>query len=149
MRPKTALITGCSAGGVGKALARSFHRKGLEVFATARDLSKVADLEVLGLDVIQLDVVDPDSVREAVDVVREATGGSLDILVNNAGIGKIWYLLTETSRSFYLCPEKRKAIYDLFGFVEGLFDLEFLISALRSLTTFFYQHISCPPLTWT
>jgi 1-acylglycerone phosphate reductase len=81
MNPKTALITGCSAGGVGDALARSFHRNGVRVFATARDLSKTADLEALEMEVIQIDVVDPDSVRKAVDVIRKVTGGSFDILI--------------------------------------------------------------------
>jgi len=55
----------------------------------ARDPRKVADLEALGMEVIQLDVMDPDRVMKAVDIVREATGEPLDILVNNAGIGNI------------------------------------------------------------
>ncbi|KAF3002822.1 hypothetical protein E8E14_006001 [Neopestalotiopsis sp. 37M] len=85
---RTVLITGCSEGGIGHALAEEFHRRGLRVFATARNLSKVEHLRALaGLEIIQLDVADPTSVRAAADEVRNRTGGVLDYLVNNAGQG--------------------------------------------------------------
>ena len=84
---KTVLITGCSEGGIGDALAKSFHKKGLRVFATARTLTKIEHLRVLGLDVLALDVVDEESIKKAVESVRAATGGTLDILVNNSGVG--------------------------------------------------------------
>lgn len=93
MAAKTVLITGCSAGGIGEALAKGFHKKGLRVFATARNLAKVAELKALGLDIIQLDVVDDESVKRAVETVKQATGGKLDFLVNNSGAGKIFQLL--------------------------------------------------------
>jgi NADP-dependent 3-hydroxy acid dehydrogenase YdfG len=86
---KTVLITGCSAGGIGDALAKAFHKKGLRVFATARNLAKVEQLKALGLEVIQLDVVDDESIRQAVEKVKAATGGTLDFLVNNSGGGKL------------------------------------------------------------
>lgn len=85
---RTVLITGCSEGGIGHALAEEFHRRGLRVFATARNLGKVEHLRALaGLEIIQLDVADPASVRAAADEVRTRTGGVLDYLVNNAGQG--------------------------------------------------------------
>jgi len=87
MGQKTVLITGCSAGGIGDALAKAFHKKGLRVFATARNLAKVEQLKALGLDVLQLDVVDDESVKQAVEKIKEATGGTLDFLVNNSGGG--------------------------------------------------------------
>lgn len=62
----------------------------------------MADLEVLDMKVVKLDVVGPDSVRKAVGVVCEATGGSLDILVNKAGIGKVWCLLREEVYYYFL-----------------------------------------------
>ncbi len=85
---KSVLITGCSAGGIGDELAQSFHRRGLRVFATARNLSKIQHLKEMGMDVIELDVTDAGSRKNAVERVKAATGGSLDILINNAGGGK-------------------------------------------------------------
>jgi len=53
--------------------------------------------------------------KPAVDVVREATGGSLDILVNNAGIGKVWCLLRK--EVYYFFPtELQPTVYHLFEF---------------------------------
>ena len=87
MAQKTILITGCSAGGIGEALAISSHKRGLRVFATARNLAKVEKLKRLGMDVIQLDVVNDESIKQAVEKVRSMTGGTLDFLVNNSGGG--------------------------------------------------------------
>ncbi|MCJ1477284.1 hypothetical protein MMC13_005955 [Lambiella insularis] len=84
---KTVLITGCSAGGIGDALARSFYCRGYHVFATARDLSKVKHLKEMGLTVLRLDVVDAASLKAAVKAVSATTEETLDILVNNSGIG--------------------------------------------------------------
>jgi len=75
------LITGCSSG-IGRALVHEFRNRQCRVFASARDLSKISDL---GEDVVQLDVLNPISFKNAVDeVVRRA--GRIDILVNNAGL---------------------------------------------------------------
>lgn len=90
---RTVLITGCSEGGIGFALAQEFHRRGLRVLATARNLARVQHLRAAGLEVIQLDVADPDSVRAAAGFVAELTGGVLDLLVNNAGNGYMMPLL--------------------------------------------------------
>jgi 1-acylglycerone phosphate reductase len=87
MGPKTVLITGSSEGGIGDALAKEFHKRGLRVFATARNLAKVQHLKEMGLDVLQLDVLDDVSIKQAVESVKAATGGTLDILVNNSGAG--------------------------------------------------------------
>lgn len=87
MAPKTVLITGSSEGGIGDALAKTFHKRGFRVFATARNLAKVQHLKEAGLDVLQLDVLDDASIKQAVESVKVATGGTLDILVNNSGGG--------------------------------------------------------------
>lgn len=82
---KTALITGCSPGGIGYALALEFRSKGIHVFATARNEKTVTDLNALGLEALQLEVTSPESVAEVKRHVSERTSGSLDFLVNNAG----------------------------------------------------------------
>lgn len=87
MTSKSVLITGCSQGGIGDALAREFHAKGLRVFATVRNLAKIQHLKELGLEILQLDVTDDHSITQAVESVKAQTGGTLDILVNNSGGG--------------------------------------------------------------
>jgi len=85
---KTVLITGCSVGGIGFALAKEFHKRGLIVFATARTVSKMAGLEKLsGIHLLALDVTDEASIAAAVEAVKAQTGGKLDYLVNNSGQG--------------------------------------------------------------
>jgi 1-acylglycerone phosphate reductase len=83
---KSVLITGCSAGGIGHALAKEYHARGLRVFATARRLEAMAELEKLGIEILQLDVTKEDSIVAVRDEVAKRTDGKLDILVNNAGI---------------------------------------------------------------
>lgn len=83
---KYVLITGCSAGGIGNALARAFASRGINVFATARDASRMENLTGLpNITLITLDVTSYDQIAEAVQKVSEATGGTLDYLINNSG----------------------------------------------------------------
>jgi NADP-dependent 3-hydroxy acid dehydrogenase YdfG len=89
MAQKTILITGCSEGGIGDALAKNFHKRGFRVFASARNLTKIQHLKDMGLDILQLDVTDEVSIGQAVLTIKAATGGHLDILVNNSGAGKL------------------------------------------------------------
>jgi NAD(P)-dependent dehydrogenase (short-subunit alcohol dehydrogenase family) len=81
------LISGCSSG-IGLALAKEFSRHGHAVFATARDLKKIAHLASEGLNTLQLDVTDGRSVKRCIDTVV-AAAGRLDILVNCAGYGQM------------------------------------------------------------
>ena len=86
MAPKSVLITGCSAGGIGSALATTFQQRKLRVFATARDPSKMSHLsDISNITLVQLDPTSESSVQEAVKTVTAETGGTLDYLVNNAG----------------------------------------------------------------
>lgn len=90
MAKKTALITGCSAGGIGHSLATLLAGKGYGVLATVRNPAKAEALEDdaksngWDLKVLELDVRDDASVKAAV-----AEAGHVDILVNNAGF-EVW-----------------------------------------------------------
>ncbi|KAL2019867.1 hypothetical protein VTK56DRAFT_9129 [Thermocarpiscus australiensis] len=82
---KTVLITGCTPGGIGHALALEFRAEGLHVIATARDPAVLAEMAALGMTTLALDVTKADSIKACHDEVSRLTGGKLDILVNNAG----------------------------------------------------------------
>jgi 1-acylglycerone phosphate reductase len=86
---KTCLITGCSGGGVGSALAEVFKNKGYHVFATARSPAKVPQSlhTAPNVTVLALDVSSTESIATVVEIVRVETGGKLDVLINNAGYG--------------------------------------------------------------
>lgn len=83
------MITGCSAGGIGAALAEAFHGKGYKVFATVRNPSKIPQTlsSAANTTILTLDVLSSDSIAAAVENVRKETGGKLDVLVNNSGGG--------------------------------------------------------------
>jgi NAD(P)-dependent dehydrogenase (short-subunit alcohol dehydrogenase family) len=75
------LVTGSSSG-IGRAVAQRLAGEGAFVWASARRTETLSELEDEGLDSIQLDVTDDESVRAAVQVA-----GDIDVLVNNAGFG--------------------------------------------------------------
>jgi len=77
------LITGCSTG-IGRATAEYLAGKGHTVYATARKLESIADLEAKGIKTLALDVDDEASMQAAVKVVEDAEG-AVGALVNNAG----------------------------------------------------------------
>jgi NAD(P)-dependent dehydrogenase (short-subunit alcohol dehydrogenase family) len=77
------LITGCSTG-IGRACATLLAGAGHTVYATARRLESIRDLEAKGCRLLALDVTDEDSMRAAVDSVVAAEG-AVGALVNNAG----------------------------------------------------------------
>lgn len=84
---RTILVTGCSDGGLGSALALALHHRGWRVFATARNVSKLAAARSAGIECLQMDVGSDESISACVDEVKKLTGGSLNALVNNAGKG--------------------------------------------------------------
>ncbi|KAI1411985.1 oxidoreductase [Hypoxylon sp. FL1857] len=88
MPSKTILVTGCSAGGIGAAVAFALVKRNHHVFATARNTSKIPQSlsDSPNVTVLQLDVSSPPSIAEAVKIVAES-GRGLDVLFNNAGAG--------------------------------------------------------------
>ena len=77
------LITGCSSG-IGRATAEHLAAGGHTVYATARRLEAVRELEAKGCRTLALDVTDEVSMQTAVKAVEDAEG-AVGALVNNAG----------------------------------------------------------------
>lgn len=84
---KTILITGCSTG-IGYATAVELKKRGHKVIATARKPDDVSRLQQEGFTAIQLDLADSGSIRQAVDLAIETTGGKIDALFNNGAFGQ-------------------------------------------------------------
>ncbi|KAL2801030.1 hypothetical protein BJX66DRAFT_331215 [Aspergillus keveii] len=111
---RSILITGCSHGGAGNALALEFAARGLRVFATARSLKSIANLAESGIETLALDVTDRESIAAVKTEISKRTGGTLDMLYNNAG-------------TMYEAPAieaDRTRIHEMFDTnVFGLFDM--------------------------
>jgi NAD(P)-dependent dehydrogenase (short-subunit alcohol dehydrogenase family) len=88
---KTALVTGTSSG-IGLSTAIELAKAGFVVTATMRDTAKSETLmakakeESVTLELLQLDVQDDASVKNAVAALIQKHG-RVDVLVNNAGAG--------------------------------------------------------------
>lgn len=80
------LISGCSSG-IGAATAAALVRSGHTVYATARKVESLTELEALGCHLLKLDVTSEDSMAAAVKTV-EAEHGRVGALINNAGFGE-------------------------------------------------------------
>lgn len=83
---KNILITGCSTG-IGYCVAKGLQARGYRVFATARRAESVAALSNEGLESLQLDLDDSESIKSAVAIILERTGGQLYGLFNNGAYG--------------------------------------------------------------
>jgi len=82
---KTALVTGASAG-IGKSTVEALLSAGATVYAAARRVERMKDLERRGAQLIHMDVTDEDSMVNGINSILEKEG-SIDILINNAGYG--------------------------------------------------------------
>lgn len=83
-RDEVVLITGCSDGGIGVALAFEFCECDFTVVATSRSLSTVTVFEGhQNIELLPLDLLSEESIKEALESVV-APYDRIDILVNNA-----------------------------------------------------------------
>ncbi len=82
---KTVLVTGASSG-IGKETAKKLLADGYTVYAAARRVGRMADLEQLGAIAIAMDISKDEEIVAAVDRIRAGSGG-IDVLINNAGFG--------------------------------------------------------------
>ncbi|KAK7214482.1 hypothetical protein V2G26_002485 [Clonostachys chloroleuca] len=96
MSKQTILITGCSDGGIGSALAIVFQKRGFHVFASARDPTKMSTLKGLpDTTLLTLDVVKSEDIKHVVNTISEKTNGTLDYLISNAGRNHFMPILDE------------------------------------------------------
>ncbi|KAF2686804.1 NAD(P)-binding protein [Lentithecium fluviatile CBS 122367] len=92
----TVLITGCSDGGIGSALATVFQQRGYHVLATTRDIAKMSAISALpNVTLLKLDVTKPEDIKAAANAVSERTDGKLDVLISNAAINHFMPMLDE------------------------------------------------------
>lgn len=82
MTQKSILITGCSSG-IGFDAAHGLRDAGWRVFASCRKTEDCDRLIKLGFESPQIDLADSDSIRNGLNAVLDATGGTLDALYNN------------------------------------------------------------------
>ena len=80
---KVALVTGASSG-IGKATARHLLEDGLVVYAAARRLQKMSDLEERGAIACKMDITQEEDIQRIIGQIEDHHGG-VDVLVNNAG----------------------------------------------------------------
>lgn len=95
-KQKVVLITGCSSG-MGLATSIYLAGKGYKVYATMRNLEKKTELlseaekANVSVEILQLDVTDDASVKNAVKKIIDKEE-AIDVLVNNAGYGSGGFL---------------------------------------------------------
>lgn len=81
------LITGCSSG-IGLCTAQGLKARGYRVFASVRQDKDLEPLDALGLECLQLDLDDSNSIARAVDTLLGKTQGRLYALFNNGAYGQ-------------------------------------------------------------
>ncbi|MDO6745906.1 SDR family oxidoreductase [Gilvimarinus sp. 1_MG-2023] len=84
---RSILITGCSTG-IGYYCAHALKQDGWQVIASCRHSEDVDRLKSEGLQAIQLDVADSDSIFQGLEQALALTDGKLDALFNNGAYGQ-------------------------------------------------------------
>jgi len=79
------LLTGASSG-IGRATAQQLLDRGYVVYAAARRVEKMEDLEQVGAQILEMDVTDDASMVQGIERIAQQHGG-VDVLINNAGYG--------------------------------------------------------------
>jgi NAD(P)-dependent dehydrogenase (short-subunit alcohol dehydrogenase family) len=100
---KSILITGCSSG-IGLDCAETLHAMGWKVFASCRKQADCDRLEAMGITSPRLDHADADTIRDTIEQVKQATGGTLDAVFNNGAFavpGAVEDLPTDALRAIY------------------------------------------------
>ncbi len=106
---KVILVTGASSG-FGLATVELLARQGHHVFAAMRDVQgknavHMAALKQQGIETVELDVTQPETIANAVETVL-GIAGKIDVLVNNAGVAA-----AGVSEAFD--AEQLKALFDV------------------------------------
>lgn len=86
-KDRAILITGCSSG-IGYCVAHGLHKRGYNVIASARKTKDVEKLCQEGLQCIQLDLDDSQSIENAVTETLQLSDGKIYALFNNAAYGQ-------------------------------------------------------------
>lgn len=84
---RNVLITGCSSG-IGYCVAHGLRERGYRVFATARKPEDIARLRDEGLDVIALELADPDSVQACAEALLQHTDNNVYAIFHNGAYGQ-------------------------------------------------------------
>ncbi|MBP9890228.1 MAG: SDR family oxidoreductase [Leptospiraceae bacterium] len=97
------LITG-AGGGFGKLIAKELSENGFSIVGTLRDIksrnqNNKAELEKLGVKVIEMDVTNTTSVDTGISQAIQSLG-KVDVVINNAGVGVLGLQETFTPEDF-------------------------------------------------
>lgn len=84
---KNVLITGCSSG-IGLTAALVLHQKGYHVLASVRSAEDTEQFSQYGINCIQLDLNNSDSIKEGVEAACRYFNGRIDVLFNNGAYGQ-------------------------------------------------------------
>lgn len=107
-RTKVALVTGASSG-IGKAIAFQLIEDGLTVYAVARRVEKMQDIEQRGAIALKMDITVEEDIQKVVQQI-EQNHNHVDILVNNAG-----YALYGAVEDITIEEARRQFEVNLFG----------------------------------